>query len=98
MFCSKCGNQIQDGAAFCPSCGNKVGETTSASVEEKVIVKSKKDYIMCVTTRLHQYYNPRYPHSYPSFFAKLLSKIKDFLTYPHQILPKYHFNRKEREV
>lgn len=45
MFCTKCGNQIQDGAAFCPGCGNKIGETTSAPVEETVVVKSKKDFI-----------------------------------------------------
>ena len=37
MFCSKCGAQIQDGAAFCPNCGNKVGETTSGPAEEKVV-------------------------------------------------------------
>lgn len=24
MFCSKCGNQVSDGAAFCPACGNPV--------------------------------------------------------------------------
>ncbi len=46
MFCVKCGNQIQDGAAFCPKCGNKVGEApVTAPVEEKVVVKSKKDFI-----------------------------------------------------
>ena len=47
MFCVKCGNQIQDGAAFCPNCGNKVGEvpTASAPAEEKVVLKSKKDFI-----------------------------------------------------
>lgn len=25
MFCSKCGKQVEDGAAFCPSCGNRLG-------------------------------------------------------------------------
>jgi len=45
MFCSKCGNQIQDGAAFCSNCGNKVGEANSTPAEEKVVVKSKKDFI-----------------------------------------------------
>ena len=46
MFCVKCGNQIQDGAAFCSNCGNKVGEAAAeAPVEETVVVKSKKDFI-----------------------------------------------------
>ena len=52
MFCVKCGNQIQDGAAFCSACGNRVGEAPVASapvaaapVEENVVVKSKKDFI-----------------------------------------------------
>lgn len=52
MFCVKCGNQIQDGAAFCSACGNRVGEVpvTSTSVavdpvEENVIIKSKKEFI-----------------------------------------------------
>lgn len=47
MFCSKCGNQMADDSVFCPKCGNKVGEvpTSSAPVEEKVVIKSKKDFI-----------------------------------------------------
>ncbi len=51
MFCVKCGNQIQDGAAFCSACGNRVGEVSvasasaAASVEETVVIKSKKDFI-----------------------------------------------------
>lgn len=50
MFCIKCGNQIDEGAVFCPKCGNKVGEApaaapTAAPVEEKVVVKSKKEFI-----------------------------------------------------
>ena len=49
MFCVKCGNQIQDGAAFCSKCGNKVGDVPAAApaapVEEKVVVKSKKEFI-----------------------------------------------------
>ncbi|WP_366515315.1 zinc-ribbon domain-containing protein [Ruminococcus sp.] len=24
MFCSKCGNKLDDGAVFCSACGNKV--------------------------------------------------------------------------
>ena len=37
MFCSKCGKEISEGAAFCPNCGNQIGLTnhvtqTSASV------------------------------------------------------------------
>ncbi len=25
MFCQKCGNELNDGAAFCPKCGTKIG-------------------------------------------------------------------------
>ena len=28
MFCSKCGRQISDGAAFCPACGNQINYQT----------------------------------------------------------------------
>lgn len=28
MFCSKCGKEILDGAAFCPFCGNQLNVTT----------------------------------------------------------------------
>ena len=43
MFCSKCGNQVDDNAAFCPKCGNKIGEITNSTSE--LIVKSKKECI-----------------------------------------------------
>ena len=43
MFCSKCGNQLDDGAVFCSKCGNKVGET--AETVSNTIVKSKKECI-----------------------------------------------------
>ena len=43
MFCSKCGNQVDDNAAFCPKCGNKIGEITNSTSE--LIVKSKKEFI-----------------------------------------------------
>lgn len=40
MFCSKCGNQIQDGAQFCPKCGNKVveGIVQQGSKEVKIML------------------------------------------------------------
>ena len=46
MFCTKCGNKIDDGAAFCCKCGAKL-ETASVenSASSNVIVKSKKDFI-----------------------------------------------------
>ena len=31
MYCSKCGSQLLDGAAFCPSCGNNINGITRAS-------------------------------------------------------------------
>lgn len=43
MFCSKCGNQVDDNAVFCPKCGNKIGEITNSTSE--LIVKSKKECI-----------------------------------------------------
>lgn len=43
MFCLKCGNQVDDNAAFCPKCGNKIGEITNSTSE--LIVKSKKECI-----------------------------------------------------
>ena len=43
MFCSKCGNQIDDGAMFCSKCGNKVGN--AAETVPNVVVKSKKECI-----------------------------------------------------
>ena len=36
MFCVKCGNQIQDGAAFCSKCGNKVGDVPTDEEYEKL--------------------------------------------------------------
>lgn len=47
MFCSKCGNQIDDAAMFCPKCGNKVGEVvdTTTTTTSNVVVKSKKECI-----------------------------------------------------
>ena len=46
MFCTKCGNKIDDGAAFCCKCGAKL-ETASVENSESsnVVVKSKKDFI-----------------------------------------------------
>lgn len=31
MFCSKCGTQIAQGAAFCPNCGNPAGTQVSGA-------------------------------------------------------------------
>lgn len=44
MFCTKCGNQMEEGAAFCAKCGNKVGETPTAE-SPNVVIKSKKECI-----------------------------------------------------
>jgi uncharacterized RDD family membrane protein YckC len=30
MFCSKCGSQVADSAAFCPTCGQSLGQATSS--------------------------------------------------------------------
>ena len=42
MFCTNCGNQLEDGAKFCPNCGAKVsqdgagGNADQTSAEEKI--------------------------------------------------------------
>lgn len=38
MYCSKCGNNLQDGTQFCPSCGCKIGEAAPPSSEKNVKV------------------------------------------------------------
>ena len=38
MFCSKCGNQLQDGVLFCPKCGNAVNNTRAVPVEKETKV------------------------------------------------------------
>lgn len=40
MFCQKCGNQLNDGAAFCPKCGRKV-LTTNQAVDKNVSTDQK---------------------------------------------------------
>lgn len=35
MFCSKCGNQISDDAAFCINCGTAVGKTTDGAAAQQ---------------------------------------------------------------
>lgn len=51
MFCSKCGNEVEDGTAFCPKCGSKIGDTVSVGtssgttgVEKITISAEAKDY------------------------------------------------------
>ena len=44
MFCSKCGNKIEDGAKFCDNCGNAVaveqlGTNASVTVSTKKVNK-----------------------------------------------------------
>ncbi len=36
MFCSKCGKEINDGAAFCDKCGNPIGNSTDNVMKETV--------------------------------------------------------------
>ena len=35
-FCSKCGNELKEGARFCSVCGNPVKQVQSAQSEEKL--------------------------------------------------------------
>lgn len=46
MFCSKCGNQINDKAAFCPKCGNQIKSTPGNG--QKKIVYNKKVVLLIV--------------------------------------------------
>lgn len=43
MFCSKCGNQLPDGAAFCPQCGSKLSEELAAAPTSAEPQKSEAD-------------------------------------------------------
>ncbi len=40
IFCSKCGNQLQDGTQFCNKCGNPTNDvaTPSAAKEVKIVL------------------------------------------------------------
>ena len=38
MFCSKCGNSLQDGTQFCSKCGNKIEGTAAPAAERNVKV------------------------------------------------------------
>ena len=40
MFCTKCGNQVNDGAAFCDACGAKFGTAAPAAAGKGVVVKN----------------------------------------------------------
>ena len=35
MFCSKCGNELQEGQAFCPKCGVKVADGSKSVVHQQ---------------------------------------------------------------
>lgn len=37
MFCQKCGNQLNEGAAFCPKCGTRVGEPKVNTVNQQPV-------------------------------------------------------------
>ena len=46
-FCTKCGAQHEEGAAFCPSCGSPIGAAEKQSAQEGGLVdqfKNTKDY------------------------------------------------------
>ena len=47
MFCTKCGNKLEEGTAFCPKCGTKAGTSEPVATEEtpNVVIKSKKEFI-----------------------------------------------------
>lgn len=56
MFCQKCGNQLNEGAAFCPKCGAKVDaassipmQTATANNEKTVKLPKSKRGIMIVS-------------------------------------------------
>lgn len=37
MFCQRCGNKLEEGAAFCPKCGTQTGNVNVAATEEKAV-------------------------------------------------------------
>ncbi len=42
MFCQKCGNQLNDGAAFCPKCGNQILAINKDDVGEDISTNNNK--------------------------------------------------------
>jgi|GEM_PF-1626726 len=47
MFCTKCGNKLDEGTAFCPKCGTKVAGDAPVieNSDPNVVIKSKKEFI-----------------------------------------------------
>ena len=43
MFCSKCGNEVANGASFCPKCAEKAGETTHVFSSKTSAKKAQND-------------------------------------------------------
>ena len=44
MFCPKCGNQLNEGAAFCPKCGTKVENASAKFVDTSNVSDKKKSF------------------------------------------------------
>lgn len=47
MFCTKCGNEIQEGASFCPNCGKPVNDVSAGAADNltKEVDISNENYI-----------------------------------------------------
>lgn len=65
MFCQKCGNPFNEGAAFCPKCGAKtdatsgirvqgIGENNNKPIKPK---RKKSELLMCIGVFLYGLYS-----------------------------------------
>ncbi|MBR3852335.1 MAG: zinc-ribbon domain-containing protein [Fibrobacter sp.] len=55
MFCSKCGNELQDGQIFCPKCGVKADVQMLSSVEKSNETKNDE------SLKIHQHHQEKMP-------------------------------------
>ena len=48
MYCSKCGNMLNDGSSFCDKCGNKADGTIQPEPQRVVYVNEKSEGVAAV--------------------------------------------------
>lgn len=79
MFCSKCGNEVQDGQAFCPSCGNNMSQynNETSNVEQNKtngFVQNEGSYVV-PNSAPNQSFNMAPENQKKGFNKKLLIPI-----------------------
>ena len=87
MFCQKCGNQLNEGAAFCPKCGAKVDaiseprvqETNGNSMTITKLKKRKSTVLMCIGVITYAMYAYGYHEFGAVFWVPCLIGLVEFL-------------------